>query len=470
MHIIADLQLHSKYARAVSKEMTLPNIHVWSRKKGIHLAATGDWTHPLWMKDIQEQLEERGNGMFTLRATYKKEQENETHIDPFFLLAGEVSCIYSQGGKGRRVHVLLWVPSIQSALRINKQLTAQGCNLMSDGRPIIGLSCIQLAELVFSIEPKALVIPAHCWTPWFGLYGSMSGFDSIEEAFGPYSKDIYAVETGLSSNPAMNWHIQELDTRSILSFSDAHSGPKMGREATVFEYTGTPEEMSYEDLYQAITQQQIEQSQVRSAVNTTKIAYTIEFFPEEGKYHYSGHRACGIRWTPEQTAKNGASCPVCGKALTEGVVQRVSHLSKNTHVEEPMNIETYETSIDSTSAPLTFVKHSLVSRPPYVMMVPLMEIIAECIESPVTSQKVVRLYELLIEHFHTEFFVLLQAHIDAIILVAGDRIAQAIQKIRKQQLYIDPGYDGVFGKVRIWKEDEQKPLLDSSKEQLTLFN
>ena len=198
--IIADLQLHSKYSRAVSPQMVLPQICAWTRRKGMGLVATGDWTHPLWMKEIQGNLEEMGNGLLKLKTA--------TPDDPLFLLATEVSCIYTQNGKGRRVHTLIWVPTLDSALKINKEMTKQGCNLMSDGRPIIGLTSIQVADLVFTIEPKALIICAHIWTPWFAVYGSKSGFDSIEEAFGPYAKNIYAVETGLSSNPSMNWRIK----------------------------------------------------------------------------------------------------------------------------------------------------------------------------------------------------------------------------------------------------------------------
>ena len=227
MQIIADLQLHSKYSRAVSPQMVLPQICAWTRRKGMGLVATGDWTHPLWMRHIKENLEELGNGLLKLKTA--------APTDPLFLLATEVSCIYTQNGKGRRVHTLVWVPTLASADKINKEMTKQGCNLMSDGRPIIGLTSIQVAELVFTIEPKAMIIPAHAWTPWFSVYGSKSGFNSIEEAYGPYAKYVYAVETGLSSNPAMNWRIKELDARSIVSFSDAHSGPKLGRETTVFD-------------------------------------------------------------------------------------------------------------------------------------------------------------------------------------------------------------------------------------------
>lgn len=435
MRVIADLQLHSKYSRAVSPQMVLPQIAAWTRRKGMGLVATGDWTHPLWMREIQTNLEELGNGLLKLK-TAKKD-------DPLFLLATEVSCIYSQGGRGHRVHTLIWVPTLDSALKINKEMTKQGCNLMSDGRPIIGLSSIQVADLVFQIEPKALVIPAHAWTPWFSVYGSKSGFDSIEEAFGPYAKNIYAVETGLSSNPSMNWRIKELDHRSIVSFSDAHSGPKLGREATVFEL----KDLSYDSVYDAIRQR-----------GSSHIAYTIEFYPEEGKYHWSGHRACNIRWGPAETAKNGTTCPVCGKPLTEGVEQRVSELAGRS--EADLKLTKKDTMIRSAAFP---------KRPPFVMLVPLQEIISECIGSPVASPKVQTPYQLLTDRLGGEFYVLLAATHKEIAAVAGERIAVGIEKVRSGDIVIDPGYDGVFGVVKLWRDGEEKPLVDASKEQLHIF-
>lgn len=433
MHVIADLQLHSKYSRAVSPQMVLPEICAWTRRKGMGLVATGDWTHPLWMREIKAELEEAGNGLLKLKTA--------TPQDPLFMLATEVSCIYSQGGKGRRIHTLIWVPSIASADKINQQMTKQGCNLMSDGRPIIGLTSIQVAELVLTIEPKALIIPAHAWTPWFSVFGSMSGFNSLEEAFGPYAKNIYAVETGLSSNPAMNWRIKELDHRSIVSFSDAHSGPKLGREATVFELS----ELSYENIYKAI-------------VSNTNISYTIEFFPEEGKYHWSGHRSCNIRWGPKETEKNGTTCPVCGKPLTQGVEQRVSELAGRS--EESLQLVRDGMMIKSNTYP---------NRPSFVMLVPLQEIISECIGSPVASPKVQTPYRQLTDSLGGEFAVLMHAKHDDIAKIVGERVAVGIEKVRHGDLVIDPGYDGVFGVVKLWREGEEKPLVDASKEQLSIF-
>jgi len=889
--------------------MTIPNIAAWAVRKGIGLVAAGDWTHPMWMREIETQLEENGNGLLKLKSqtrlpagqftnspserlgTSKSQINSKSQIpnpkqdEPLFLLATEVSSIYSQGGKVRRVHILIWVPSLVSARKISQEMTRRGCNLMSDGRPIIGLTSIQVAELVLTIEPKALIIPAHClpphekillrgfeskaisdiqsgdvvlshtgefhevtevkkhyysgellvirswyfssglsttpehpyyaiktikkcpstgdicrpskshlsicrtkpclrykpiwiqakdlevgdmlvyprskskiiitslrlaatptdfekqngniiaggtrgkklpdnikitkelgrfigyylaegstdkdnsfsfcfssketeyiediiflakslfqldtpriyrkqgtysleitfyskilaswfsrncyvtseinrafskkipetlldvapevlaeilrgwlrgdkgytsssvlmnqmkalclklgiipaifidsiehhqhrgnhhyqwrviqanhdsyffstlaffddiydlrkevkrpqtkierrhgwiddeyvylpvkeiknvpysgdvhnlevdtthsyvaefaavhncWTPWFSVYGALGGFDSIEEAFGPFAKNIYAVETGLSSNPAMNWRIKELDNRAILSFSDAHSGPKLGREATVFETSDPLSAFSYQHLYEAISHQPsaiskktISSSHLISDSRKLKatIAYTIEFYPEEGKYHYTGHRSCNIRQTPEETKKKGATCPVCGKQLTVGVMHRVEDLASRS--EENLQISNFKFQISNSNAEIRMIKsNTFPHRPPFVMLVPLQEIIAEAIGSPVQSPKVQTPYFRLTDAFGGEFNVLLAARIEVIAKVAGERVAVGIEKVRKGDIVIDPGYDGVFGVVKIWKEGEEKPLVDSSKEQLSIF-
>lgn len=444
--IITDLQLHSRFSRAVSKEMTIPNIAMWARRKGIGLVATGDWTHPMWFREIERDLEEMGNGLLKLRT--QNTELNDQKI-PLFLLATEVSCIYSQGGKGRRVHTLIWVPSIDSARKISQEMTKRGCNLLSDGRPIIGLTSIQVAELVFSIEPKALIIAAHAWTPWFSLYGSMSGFNSIDEAFGPYAKNIYAVETGLSSNPSMNWLIKELDNRTILSFSDAHSGPKLGREATVFDIPT----LRYQEIYDAIREQK-------------NIAYTIEFYPEEGKYHWSGHRACNIRWSPAESKKNGTACPVCGKTLTQGVEQRVGELANRS--ESDLQLSNIQYPISNTTNIRMTASKTFPNRPPFVMLVPLLEIISEAIGSPVTSPKVSTPYFRLTDEVGSEFELLLTTPLDCIAKVAGERVAEGIGRVRQGKLKIDPGYDGVFGVVKIWDEGVGG-IAESGKKQLSLL-
>lgn len=910
MQVIADLQLHSRFSRAVSKEMTIPNIARWAVRKGIGLIATGDWTHPIWFREIERDLEEIGNGLLRLKsaapevgasfaahpsspslsASVRTQTKGMTVLEkphlpgaagpsPLFLLATEVSSIYSQGGRVRRVHTLIWVPTLESARKINTEMTRRGCNLMSDGRPIIGLTSIQVAELVLAIEPKALIIPAHCllpeaqilqdgftpveiqkvrigervlthtgqfrrvtevkrrlykgdvltvqpwyfhpglmttpehpyyaiktlkkcsstgdvcrpsaahltvckekacllyapswiqaknleigdvlvyprtrhtvpktqvrltdrlselqqnsatvhaggtrgrradvvlrltpelgrllgyflaegstdavnsfsfcfssdevhyiqdvvtlvkdvfglehprpyrrkyaksveltyyskihaiwlaaicyeasarraytkkvpeflfeageavqaeclrgwyrgdkgytssrrlmnqikaiclrlgiipsvlvdtsqhhasggrhfigdrtiqarhpsfalsnfsffsdeydlkkemprsqtkferkhgwvdknnvylpirditrsfyegevynleverdhsyvaefaavhncWTPWFSVYGALGGFDSIEEAFGPYAKNIYAVETGLSSNPAMNWRIAELDSRAIVSFSDAHSGPKLGREATVFEISDQLSDISYQHIYDAITAASLK---AESRKLKAHIAHTIEFYPEEGKYHYTGHRTCRVRQSPAETQKKGTTCPVCGKPLTVGVMHRVEELAlrpgvtpgsgKAGRTEKDLKLEKFRK--EGIQADFICSK-AFPNRPPFVMLVTLLEILAEAMGAPVTSPKVQILYQRLTESFGGEFNVLLKVSIGEIVKVAGARVAEGIEKVRKGDIIIDPGYDGVFGVVKIWQGEEGR-MADRSQEQLTIF-
>lgn len=484
MQVIADLQLHSKYARAVSPQMMIPFIGLWAKIKGIGLIATGDWTHPLWMREIKANLTEDGSGLLRL----KKNEERFDDEGPMFLLESEVSCIYSQGGKGRRVHTLIWSPTIDTCDKINKELTRRGANLLSDGRPIIGLTSIQVAEVVFSIDPKCLIVPAHVWTPWFSLYGSKSGFDSISDCYGPYAKDIFAVETGLSSDPSMNWRIKELDNRAIVSFSDAHSGPKLGREATVFEM----EKMDYQSIYDAITRsgttnfsrgvvkteskssRHSNNSSLEESISTSSkivdaspvsssISYTIEFYPEEGKYHYTGHRACGVKQDPRETGEKGTVCPVCGKPLTIGVLHRVEELAGRS--EDDLKLTTKEVKGTKVKG---IHSEAFPTKPPYIKLVPLQEIIAETIGGAPTAVNVQNEYKKLTNQFSSEFAVLLQTNIADIAKVAGEKIAQAIHKVREGDIVIDPGYDGVFGVVKIWGEEREKKK-EADKKQLSLL-
>ncbi len=486
MKVIADLQLHSKYSRAVSQQMVIPQIWQWAKIKGIGLVATGDWTHPLWMREIKANLEEIGNGLLKLKSNGTMEQWNNGEAGPLFLLATEVSSIYSQGGKLRRIHNLIWSPSIATAEKINKELVGRGANLIADGRPIIGLTSIQVAELVFSLDPTCLLIPAHAWTPWFSLYGSESGFDSIDECFGPYAKNIYAIETGLSSDPAMNWRIKELDNRSIVSFSDAHSGPKLGREATVFEM----EEVSYENIRKAIMGPALKienraskigvedrgskiertspssiidlqpQSSTFNHLSSNQIAFTIEFYPEEGKYHYTGHRNCGVKQNPSETKQKGTICPVCGRKLTVGVMHRVEQLAGRS--EEELQLSEEGAGIKMTKS------NAFPQRAPFVKLVPLQEILAEAIGGLPASQRIQDEYKKLTDYFGGEFKILLETNTSDIAKISGLKVAEAIQKVRIGDIYIDPGYDGVFGKVKIWG-DEKKKEEEQQKEQMSLF-
>lgn len=423
MKVIADLQIHSRFSRAVSPQMSVPVISEWAAKKGIGLVATGDWTHPIWLRELQSSLEEAGDGV------YKAKDAPED--SPRFLLSTEISSIYSQGGKGRRIHTLVFARDFETVEKINRELSLRGANLLSDGRPIVGLTAKAIAEIALGVSSDCLIIPAHAWTPYYSLYGSISGFDSIEECFEELSGEIYAIETGLSSDPAMNWRIAELSGRRIVSFSDAHSPVKMGREATVFEMP----EVSYDGVRKAIMGEK-----------GAEIAYTIEFYPEEGKYHYTGHRNCKIVYSPNETRKNGTICPVCGRQLTVGVMSRVESLAT----------ADVETKSRSDEFGVRWIGDMEGKRPPYVMMVPLTEILAEALEAGVGSQKVLAVYEQLTTTLGGEFKVLLGTSLADIERVAGEKVAQGISLVRKGDIVIEPGYDGVFGKVGIWKEAEEK--------------
>jgi uncharacterized protein (TIGR00375 family) len=416
MKVIADLHLHSKFSRAVSPQMVVPVMADWATKKGIDIVGTGDFTHSIWLKELQANLEEKEKGVYGLK---------EKSSGPFFVLSTEISSIYSQGGKTRKVHTVILAPNFAAVEKINKELLARGANLFSDGRPIVGLTAKQVAEIAFRADENCLVIPAHIWTPHFSLYGSVSGFDSMSDCYEEIAPKILAIETGLSSDPAMNWRIEELTSRSIVSFSDAHSPAKLGREATIFDLP----EINFENIGRAIRKE-----------NGAGIDSTIEFYPEEGKYHYTGHRNCQIVYSPNETRKLGTTCPVCGKPLTVGVMSRVEHLAK-------IEIET-ETEKDEFGVRRIYPKGK--GRPSYVMMVPLLEIISESLESGVASQKVVNNYELLINNFGSDFKILLQTNISDIEKVAGEKIAEGIVKVRSGDIVIEPGYDGVFGKVKIW--------------------
>ena len=427
MRLIADLHFHSKYSRAVSQQMNLPEIGRWARLKGIDLVTTADFTHPLWLREIKANLEEVGEGIYRLKGQEK----------PLFLFTTEVSSIYTQNGKLRRIHNLIFAPNLLEAEKIETELARRG-NVMSDGRPIFGLSARDLAALILDTSPQALIVPAHAWTPHFSLYGSESGFDSLSECFGDMAKNIYAIETGLSSDPAMNWRIGELDNRSIISCSDAHSGAKLGREATVFEVEEI-KKLRYEDIKEAIIER--------------KIAYTIEFYPEEGKYHFTGHRNCGIRQSPEETSRLGEICPVCGKHLTVGVMHRVEQLAARELKTDDFGVRWigYE------------------ERPPYVMSVPLLEILAESLETTVGSQKAISEYKNLTANFGGEFGVLLNAETSEIAKTSGSRVAEGIKKVRGGDIVVEPGYDGVFGTVKIWPEGKDVAKEEEEKEQLALF-
>ncbi len=442
MQIIADLQLHSRYSRAVSPNMTLDEISRWSKVKGIQLVATGDWTHPLWFRSIKEKLKESSPGIFTLK---------DKPAEAKFLLSTEISSIYSQGGQVRRVHNLIFSPSIETCEKIIKELNSRGCNLMADGRPIVGVSSIDLLKLVLEIDEKALFIPAHAWTPWFAVFGSKSGFDSLSDCFGDYAKYIYAIETGLSSDPIMNWQVKELKNRSIVSFSDAHSGPKLGREATVFinnQEAIINNQFTFDDIAQAIKQ---------DANGKLKIGYTIEFFPEEGKYHWSGHRVCNIRYNAREIKEKGSICPVCHKPLTVGVENRVLDLSEKLLAPEDLLFV-------KNKVGLTFVYDKEKTRRPFVSMIPFLEVLLELNNHSQTKAQ--REYERFMTGLGTEFDILLRKDYEEIEKFGGEKLRQAIEIIRERKVFVDPGYDGVFGKVKIFNEANEEVKEEESQQSL----
>lgn len=396
--IIADLHVHSGYSRATSKDMNANLMAGWAKKKGINLLATGDFTHPEYLKSLKKDLKPLGNGLY---ATSKEPSVN-------FMLTAEISSIYKQGGKVRKIHNLVFAPSIEVVEKINSVLDKRG-NIKSDGRPILGISAKELLKIVLDISEDCLFVPAHAWTPWFSIFGSKSGFDSIEECFEEYSKHIYAIETGLSSDPEMNWRLSALDNITLLSNSDAHSPAKLGREANVIDC-----KLDYHDVIDTIKKK-----------DRKRFLYTVEFFPEEGKYHYDGHRLCGISFSPSETKKHKGICPVCKKPLVIGVTNRVDELADRDEGFVPEN------AIPS--------KH----------LVPLIEIIAEALGQGVNTKKVKAEYERLVS-IHTEFDILLELGEYEIADIADEKIAAGIKRVRSGDIKVVPGFDGEYGKVSIF--------------------
>lgn len=415
MKFIVDFHIHSKYSRATSKNMDLESLDKWAKIKGIKVIGTGDFTHPGWLANLKEKLKVAELGLFKL-----KEDDQGTR----FLLTSEISCIYSKNGKVRKIHIIVFAPSFETVEKINTKLDKIG-NLKADGRPILGLDAKELAKIVLEADPDCMVVPAHVWTPWFSLFGSKSGFDSIEECFEEYSKYIYAMETGLSSDPAMNWRISALDKITLISNSDAHSPQKVGREANVFDT-----ELSYFSITEAL-----------KTKDTKKFLYTIEFYPEEGKYHLDGHRSCDVVLSPKETKKYGGLCPVCGKPLTVGVLNRVEELADREEGFIPKN------------------------HIPFKSLVPLNEIISDVIGVGTASKAVGIEYDNLINKFGTEFDILLKIKESDLKKVTKIEIAEGIIKARDGKVIKSPGYDGVYGKISVFS----KSRVRSSINQKTLF-
>ncbi len=416
MRFIADLHIHSSYSRATSADMVPEGIWRWAQLKGITVVGTGDFTHPGWIKELNSKLEPLGNGLFTLKREWRSEEVCDScRGDVFFLLSSEVSCIYKKGDRTRKIHCLVLMPDIAAAARFNAVLARIG-NITSDGRPILGLDAKELLKIALDASDEAMFIPAHAWTPHFSVFGAASGFDSLEECFEELTPHIHAIETGLSSDPAMNWRLSALDGITLISNSDAHSAPKLGREANIFDT-----ELSY--------------SAITNAIGTRDgFLGTIEFFPEEGKYHYDGHRVCGVRCSPDETRKNEYLCPVCGKRLTVGVMHRVELLSDREH---------------GFRAPGSPQFHSLI---------PLQEVLAESRGIGAQAKSVRDDYAALLARLGNEFTILMETPLADIERAASPLIAEAIERVRSGRVRIKPGYDGEYGEITIFGESERNSI------------
>lgn len=411
MKMISDLHIHSRFSMATSKEGTPENLDFWARKKGISLIGTGDFTHPVWREELKERLVSEGNGLYRLRDAYVKEESRKFPGEGTrFVVSGEISSIYKKNGKTRKVHNVILLPSLEAADAMAQRLEKIG-NIHSDGRPILGLDSHDLLEMMLDVCPEGILIPAHIWTPHFSVLGAKSGFDSVEECFEELAPYIHALETGLSSDPAMNWRISKLDRYQLVSNSDAHSPSKLGREANLLDI-----DCSYEGLYRAIQ-------------TGEGLEGTVEFFPEEGKYHFDGHRKCGVSLSPVEAERLGGICPVCGKKLTMGVDHRVEQLADRAE---------------------GFVKKDGKK---YESLVPLPEVISACMGYSTASKKVQGCFEQMIQTLGTEFDILRNVPSEDIKSCAGERIAEGIENVRTGNVKRIPGYDGEYGKIELFDEN-----------------
>jgi uncharacterized protein (TIGR00375 family) len=431
MRVFFFFYIHSPYSRATSPRLSLPHLELWARIKGLGLVGTGDCTHPLWLEELKSQMDEEGEGLYTVK---KKVRDNFASVPmipppsdktPRFVLTGEISTICKRGGRTRKVHHLVILPDFSAAMAFHAKLEGMGWNIRSDGRPILGIDPRVLLAMLLETDRRAVLIPAHIWTPWFSALGAESGFDSIEECYGDLATNIPAIETGLSSNPPMNWALESLDRFSIISNSDAHSPEKLGREATIYEIDN-----SFSSLRSALFS--------RSPSFSEAVLGTIEFFPQEGKYHYDGHRKCGVCMEPEDAKDALFICPVCGKRLTRGVMSRVLELAGR-----PVNkMEPFSPAIEGGN------------KRPYYSLIPLRELCAELLGSGPSSKKVQAAYHGLIEKGGSEFSILMdmgKTDLERLNVpgLSGEIIAKAIMKMRSGEVSVKAGYDGEYGRVGV---------------------
>jgi len=410
---IADVHVHSRYSRACSKDLSVAELAKWAAIKGIGVLGTGDFTHPLWVEELRAALRDTGDGLYE-------------HAGVRFMPTSEVNTLFYRAGRAHQIHHILMAPSLETVERINRELASFG-DLALDGRPMLRMEAKQLVKTVIGVDPRAAVVPAHAWTPHFSVFGSNSGFDRIEDCFEEETGKIFALETGLSSDPAMNRRLSALDRYALISNSDAHSAHRIGREANLFDC-----EMTYDAILGALKTR-----------DRTKFLSTIEFFPEEGKYHYDGHRTCGIRWAPSETKQRGTRCPVCGRKLTVGVMHRVETLADRPEGAQPENAI------------------------PFKRMVPLDEIIADALEAGVGTKGVEREYQQLVHAFGTEFTVLLDTPVEALRRMTSAKIADGIVRVREGRIEVEPGYDGEYGNVHIFTTADA--VQAAGEQQMTLF-
>jgi uncharacterized protein (TIGR00375 family) len=412
MRIVADLHIHSRFSRATSPSLDFPVLFRGALEKGIQLLGTGDFTHPGWMGEIEEQLEPAEEGLFKLKPALARAARQGVaracaSADVRFVLQVEISNVYRKDGRVRKNHNLVYVPSLAAARGLNARLAKLG-NLASDGRPILRLDARDLLEMVIESDPRAFLIPAHIWTPWFSMLGSRSGFDSLGACFGDLSTAIFAVETGLSSDPPMNWRVGSLDGLTLVSSSDAHSASRLGREACLLDI-----DLGYESLLGALR---------------TRDGFlgTLEFHPEQGKYHFDGHRSCGVRFAPGQTRAHGGCCPACGKPLTVGVASRVHDLADHPEGRRPESARPFEN------------------------LLALEDIASQVLGVGPGTKKVRDLVAQVLSVLGPELHVLREAPLEDVRRVAGERAAEGIRRVRVGQVTVESGYDGEYGVVQVF--------------------
>jgi len=424
LRVVADLHVHGRYSRATSQSMRIEEIARFAKIKGLNLVGTGDFTHPKWLKEVQENLiQDADSGLYKVA--------NDPELPVYFMITTEVSTIFTFEGKVKKIHHVILTPDMETAIQINERLAKYG-DLTVDGRPTLDMSAPELVEEVMEVSSENMVFPAHAWTPWFSIFGAFSGFNSVEDCYQDMTKHIHALETGLSSDPPMNWRLSKLDRFTLVSNSDSHSyWPwRMGREANVFEL----ERISYKEVVDAIRTK-----------DKRRFKFTIETDPAYGKYHWTGHRNCHVSLSPKEAIKLGNICPVCRKKLTKGVEQRVEELADR---------------------PEGFIPENAIG---YMHLLPLSEIIATAlgVDSP-STQQIWNIYNRLIEKFGDEYTVLIDAPKQALSEVVDQRTAEAILRVREGKIKVIPGYDGVYGRPIIFEEEKPKTKPGEKVQQLNL--